>query len=108
MTVLLTRPILTRRRLEHDLTGKRGPTFPDHAQNLKFEGRSRPKEDSRPNSWNSLLAAGSDGRLGPRTANRRPDQENATNGHQQAERNKSRDDGFGPRGREENQRTHAR
>jgi hypothetical protein len=34
--------------LERDLAGKPGPTFPDHTQNLEFEGRSPPKEDWRP------------------------------------------------------------
>src|ERR1700733_7629032 len=47
IALLLTRPIQSRPRLEHDLTGKPGPTFPDHAQkNLKFAGRSPPQKGS--------------------------------------------------------------
>jgi hypothetical protein len=34
--------------LERDLAGKPGPTFPDHAQNLEFEGRLAPKKEARP------------------------------------------------------------
>jgi hypothetical protein len=34
--------------LERDLAGKPGPTFPDHAQNLEFEGRMAPKKEARP------------------------------------------------------------
>jgi hypothetical protein len=34
--------------LERDLAGKPGPTFPDHAQNLEFEGRIAPKKEARP------------------------------------------------------------
>ena len=32
--------------LERDLAGKPGPTFPDHAQNLEFEGRYRAQKGS--------------------------------------------------------------
>jgi hypothetical protein len=41
--------------LERDLAGKPGPTFPDHAQNLEFEGRQAPKKEARPKGPGTTL-----------------------------------------------------
>src|SRR5260370_18176324 len=48
--------LLNRQWLEHDLTGKPGPTFPDHAQNLEFEGRMTPKKEARPKDRANLYS----------------------------------------------------
>jgi hypothetical protein len=44
--------------LERDLAGKPGPTFPDRAQNLKFEGAQAPKKEARPKDRAHLTRCG--------------------------------------------------
>jgi hypothetical protein len=44
--------------LERDLAGKPGPTFPDRAQNLEFEGALAPKKEARPKDRAHLTRCG--------------------------------------------------
>jgi hypothetical protein len=44
--------------LERDLAGKPGPTFPDRAQNLEFEGAQAPKKEARPKDRAHLTRCG--------------------------------------------------